>query len=326
MSCFSASFLMARRASSSLHKISALPRYGCASFSKVRLSIALRVDGTAHDLHATGSEQRLEPILGTHHIGHELGIHIGMRSELAQLSRCPCTPGSRRQAGGSPPDETHRADRPSDLACVRRHASPPARGRALGAPRRAMRSGSLPRDTDACLLAHCARTSPAHARWSRPRRCPSACLARSAPRRCNSLHAHPILCSVPLASSSTAGLCGLRVSILCAQTTEEGPLQTLATRSQARRVDATFLRYLSAQSLGITTSETEQSNAITQHPSKLCDKSHALRSTLLDPDDNSRLLLFPCCGRRLSTRSGRPLPDRPHERCMPATRLWFALG
>ena len=50
---------------------------------EVGLSIALGVDGTAHNLHATRSEQRLEPILRTHYVGHEFGIHIGMRSELA---------------------------------------------------------------------------------------------------------------------------------------------------------------------------------------------------------------------------------------------------
>jgi len=37
-----------------------------------------------------------------------------------------------------------------------------------------------------------------------------------------------------------------RVSILCAQTTEEEPPQTLAIRSQARQVAATFLRHLSS--------------------------------------------------------------------------------
>ena len=52
---------------------------------EVGLSIALRVDSTAHDLHSARKEQRLEPILGTHHVGHELGIHIGC-SELARLS------------------------------------------------------------------------------------------------------------------------------------------------------------------------------------------------------------------------------------------------
>ncbi len=51
------------------------------------MSIALGVDGAAHDLDSTRPEQGFESILRTHHIGHELGIHIGMGSELAHL---PC--------------------------------------------------------------------------------------------------------------------------------------------------------------------------------------------------------------------------------------------